>query len=135
MKTNSLVIYLVFEELIVTGILSRFVENNNEYNNNAYYYITNDKYKNLSNNNYLKLIELNKYTWINFYAVNWISQINFFHRYIHNRIMYITGATGIGKTTQIPKLLLYASKAIDYNHNTKLICYILIDNQIYIQIT
>jgi len=119
---NEIIIYLVFEELIATGILSKFVENNNEYNNNAYYYITNDKYKNLSNNNYLKLIELNKYTWINFYAVNWISQINFFHRYIHNRIMYITGATGIGKTTQIPKLLLYASKAIDYNNNTKLIC-------------
>uniref|UniRef100_A0A6C0H7C3 Helicase ATP-binding domain-containing protein n=1 Tax=viral metagenome TaxID=1070528 RepID=A0A6C0H7C3_9ZZZZ len=119
---QELVIYLVFEELIMTGVLSKFVENNNEYNNNAYYYITNDQFKNLSNKNYLKSIELKQYTWINYYAVNWITQINFFHHYIHNRIMYITGATGIGKTTQIPKLLLYASKAIDYNQNTKLIC-------------
>jgi HrpA-like RNA helicase len=34
----------------------------------------------------------------------------------------VTGATGQGKSTQVPKLLLYALKVIDYKSNGKVIC-------------
>ena len=115
---KDIFIPLIFEELITTGILSSFVDNNKTFNNNTYYYLTNNKY----DNDYLKQIKENKFTWINYYAMNWIAQINFFHHYIYHQIIYITGATGQGKTTQIPKLLLFAEKAINYKSNTKIVC-------------
>nr|URM62199.1 ATP dependent RNA helicase [Mimivirus sp.] len=54
--------------------------------------------------------------------MNWVSQINFYHHYANNRVMYITGATGVGKSTQVPKLLMYSQKMMDYNANGKIIC-------------
>ncbi len=60
--------------------------------------------------------------WWSMYAMNWISQISFFHRYINNRIIYVTGGTGVGKSTQVPKLLLYALKMIDYRMDGKIVC-------------
>jgi hypothetical protein len=60
--------------------------------------------------------------WQTTYAMNWISQIGFFHKYLNNRIIYVTGSTGAGKSTQIPKLLLYALAMIDYKANGKIIC-------------
>lgn len=56
------------------------------------------------------------------YAMNWIAQIGFFHRFINNRVIYVTGATGVGKSTQIPKLLLYALKMIDNKKYGKIAC-------------
>lgn len=52
--------------------------------------------------------------WYSFYAMDWIAQIGFFHHYINNRVMFVTGATGTGKSTQVPKLLLYAELAINH---------------------
>lgn len=60
--------------------------------------------------------------WNNTYAMNWISQIGFFHKYINNRVLYVTGGTGVGKSTQVPKLLLYGLSMIDYNNNGKILC-------------
>lgn len=60
--------------------------------------------------------------WIYTYAMDWISQIGFFHHYLNNRIIYITGGTGVGKSTQIPKLLLYSLKMIDYKENGRIGC-------------
>jgi len=56
------------------------------------------------------------------YAMDWISQLNFFHRYINNRVIFVTGATGVGKSTEMPKLLLYALKAYDYSSDGKIVC-------------
>ena len=36
--------------------------------------------------------------------------------------MYVTGSTGTGKSTQVPKLLMYALKMIDYKDNGSIIC-------------
>jgi hypothetical protein len=54
--------------------------------------------------------------------MDWISQISFFQHYIYHQVMYVTGATGQGKSTQVPKLLLYALKAIDFKSNGKVVC-------------
>ena len=54
--------------------------------------------------------------------MNWITQINFYNHFIHNRIIYNTGATGQGKSTQSPKLLMYGLKMYEYKDNGKVIC-------------
>jgi len=103
----------------------------------SYYYLTNDMYKNMDNitiekengtpddkckdYKYFDLIS-NEQGWNLFYAMDWISQISFFQHYIYHQILYVTGATGQGKSTQVPKLLLYALKAIDYKSNGKVVC-------------
>jgi hypothetical protein len=95
----------------------------------AYYYLNDDKYKNLmiitdkktyKEETYFKRLETMK--WYNFYAMDWVSQINFFHHYINQRIVMLTGGTGVGKSSQIPKLLLYGLKAFDKKFNGKVIC-------------
>jgi len=87
---------------------------------NAYYYITGKPYKQLGN--YFKDIISLGLNWPFIYAMNWASQLNFYHHYANLRVMYITGGTGVGKSTQVPKLLLYGQKMIDYNSNGKIIC-------------
>lgn len=160
-------IYLIFEELICTGILNKFTPNlnitnkqllpqdtsamksqrnqlinmlfkNNKQWLDSYYYLTNQQFKYLgkmrldkskiSNPNdkydemtYFEIIPKD-HEWPVFYAMDWISQISFFQHYIFHQVMYVTGATGQGKSTQVPKLLLYAMKCIDYKSNGKVIC-------------
>jgi hypothetical protein len=124
-------IIVVFEELIMSGTLSQYVINNNYnkldivkyFNKNkeewseCYYYLTNEKYKYVS-----YFDNIIKYNYFTYYVMNWISQINFFHHFIYHRILYLTGATGQGKSTQVPKLLTYALKIIDYKHKSKIVC-------------
>jgi len=104
----------------------------------SYYYLTNEKFKymNKLKNPRKQIINPNdKYQekdyfdmiseeqeWTNFYAMNWISQISFFQHYIFHQVLYVTGATGQGKSTQVPKLLLYALKMYDYNYKGNVIC-------------
>ncbi len=103
----------------------------------SYYYLTNDQFKNLGKIRVDKSEIINpkdKYNefsyfdftkdqeWPVFYAMDWISQISFFQHYIYHQVLYVTGATGQGKSTQVPKLLLYALKAIDYKSNGKVAC-------------
>jgi len=100
----------------------------------AYYYLTNEPFEKLektrfldSKNNsrdyidYFSLIEKDQ-SWFTFYAMDWLAQISFFHRYIYHRVLYITGATGQGKSTQVPKLLMYALKAYEFNSKGKVVC-------------
>jgi hypothetical protein len=122
----------------ITELIKKRFNTNREKWENSYYYLTNDIYKNLdkirqekSNQlsdddkydeyNYFNLIA-EKQEWMIFYAMDWISQISFFQHYIYHQVMYVTGATGQGKSTQVPKLLLYALKAIDYKSNGKVVC-------------
>jgi hypothetical protein len=100
----------------------------------AYYYLTNQQYSKLPKLNwenektkekkdyfYFDLFSKDQ-NWYSFYAMDWLSQINFFHHYIHHRVLYVTGATGQGKSTQVPKLLMYALKAYEMKNDGKVVC-------------
>lgn len=102
---------------------------------NSYYFINGMQYKDIKipikrngivqNMKYIDMIAdptLKTGNWIYVYAMDWISQISFFHRYINNRVIYVTGGTGVGKSTQVPKLLLYALKMLDFKSNGKIAC-------------
>lgn len=56
--------------------------------------------------NILDVIFENK-RWTSFFALDWLSQINFFYRCKYSNIIFVTGATGVGKSSQVPKLLLH----------------------------
>ena len=99
----------------------------------GYYYTNNKKYKDIivnkskdiNNINYVEYISKIGKTgdyWNTFYAVNWVSQIDFYFRFINQRVMLVTGATGQGKSTQVPKLYLYGLKSLLYKNNGKIIC-------------
>ncbi|VVU95164.1 hypothetical protein CPAV1605_889 [seawater metagenome] len=100
---------------------------------NAYYFINQKKYKDITdlkiekNKNYVKtnfyefVCETKPY-WFRFYAMDWICQIQFYHHYIHNRVMLVTGSTGQGKSTQVPKLLMYSLIMLDYKNDGKVVC-------------
>ena len=97
------------------------------------YYLTNDKFSKLK---YSEIDEktnkdIKSYTYFEylttktqfytFYAMDWLAQINFFNHYLNNRVMFVTGSTGTGKSTQVPKLLLYSLKSLDYKQNGKVV--------------
>lgn len=58
----------------------------------------------------------------NIYAVRWTSQLKLFTNYSNSNVMFITGGTGVGKSTQIPKLISYCSVAIDNKPNGRTVC-------------
>lgn len=103
---------------------------------NSYYFINGEKYTDqkitvesppgsgkTETKNYIETLGSDKsQTWYTTYAMNWISQIAFFHKYLNNRVIYVTGSTGVGKSTQIPKLLLYSLKILDYKYKGSVIC-------------
>lgn len=107
---------------------------NNDYWTSAYHYLTNIPHKYMDtfiaelnsekkrHNYFSYALESKSGGWYLIDAYNWVAQIGFCHHFIHNRVQFITGATGVGKSTEIPKLFLYYSKAISYIQNPKLIC-------------
>lgn len=136
-------------ELVDNSILSTdFVKRNNRRGQNmlkvlnkskikeyeeGYYYANNKKYKDIivnkskkiNNINYVEYISKIGETddfWNTFYAVNWVSQIDFYLKFINQRVMLVTGATGQGKSTQVPKLYLYGLKSFLYKNNGKIVC-------------
>ena len=60
--------------------------------------------------------------WYSMYGLNWLFQLQFFHHFHHNQIILLTGEPGVGKTTEIPRLLLYALLTVDSYKNKKVVC-------------
>ena len=109
---------LVWEYLSHFGLLTEFKLdkiNVNDYKN-CNYYINNLPYSTDFLNN------LKNVKWYTLDSFHWIFQINFFMHYIYTDVHYITGSTGTGKSTQIPKLYLYALKMIDYKTDGQIVC-------------
>jgi hypothetical protein len=136
---NALVLF-IFESLITRGVLTHYnYSDENVFNksgdiwNAGYHFLTGIPYKHMNkfsnaekDKENSELIDIFDYykkrKWYNATAVSWIGQLGFCHKFINNRIIMITGATGAGKSTQIPKLCLYFLKAIDYNAIGKIVC-------------
>jgi hypothetical protein len=72
------------------------------------------------NNNTIENIK--KSLWYTNFGANWIAQIQLYYHYDNNRLLYITGATGAGKSTLAPFLLVYAVKILNFNNNAKVVC-------------
>lgn len=143
---NEIKINLIWDYLSYNGLLSEFRinvtrphmifselkkffhENPKIFKEN--YYMTNDTYDNLSIYSKEDPSNLIKYSKLlikslkhySFYANDYISMLNTFNHYINHSIIYVTGSTGTGKSTQLPKLVLYALKMYDYKNNGKIIC-------------
>jgi hypothetical protein len=151
LRINDISLDIVFECLCKKGILSEYIIRDDKFEKNklftsdenkkafgkhikkyedAYYYINDDRYKDLNKiinektlkeETYFDRLEKSE-KWYTFYAMDWVSQINFYHHYINQRIVMLTGGTGVGKSTQTPKLLLYGLKAFDKKFDGKVIC-------------
>ena len=112
---------------LIAEKVSKYINKKSLFYEHSYYYLTGTTYKDMPEMNYEKEL-MNYFTyngkdaWYDAYAMNWVSQLNFFHKYLNTRVMYVTGGTGVGKSTQVPKLLLYALKAIDFNDQGKVVC-------------
>lgn len=146
-NNNTTIPIIIFETLVFNGMLTYFVYNpintdknlmpdkdkdgnkwrsyikenlfkhkeNNDYIN-SYNFINNEKYNEVSLNNMIDS------SWYTNFGGNWICQIQQFHHFIHNRVMYVTGATGAGKSSVYPFMMLYAQKIINYNNYAIVIC-------------
>lgn len=113
------------KKLFVEKISSKRFYKGNPYGSNSFYYLTNKSYSQTGNYHLkLKGDDIKQYdyfdicsnvstAWYISTTYHWIAQIGFCHRFINNRVNYITGGTGAGKSTQVPKMYIYYLKAID----------------------
>lgn len=82
-----------------------------EKRNNKYYFINTDKFNGYLYDN-----------WGNFFSMYYLEQINIFNKYLNKRIIFATGGTGTGKSTQLPKLLMYSSIIFDNKYDYHILC-------------
>ena len=112
----------------VNDIKARRFYDKNPYGQNSYYYLTNKPFNetgtyyvdienNIKDYNYFDICSTVSTAWYIATTYHWIAQIGFCHRFINNRVNFITGGTGAGKTTQVPKMYIYYLKAIDRIEN------------------
>ena len=143
-NNRTFIVNFVFEVMIYHGILSEFKFNKKLTDNyfdtstshskmlgleiskvlkdykDCNYYMTNEPY-NSKYSKYFKKFLPGYGQWWNRYGIDWFSQINFFSNLYYHNINFITGATGVGKSTQVPKLYAYGFKSIFFKSNPKII--------------
>jgi len=146
LTNTSLFVNVIFQTLVYNGMLSFYKYNpkmtdssiipnkNTQYKQWESYVLTNIDIKSYTKSYHAfsntmleahgsKTIEtMVNSKWYTNFGANWIAQIQLYHHYIHNRVMFITGATGAGKSTLSPFLLVYAVKILNYNNNAKVVC-------------
>jgi Mimiviridae putative ATP-dependent RNA helicase len=99
----------------------------NKYWTDAYHYLTMKRYKDMKSyeykqKNYTYFSMCLENPWYKAGAYDWMGQIGFCHHFINNRVIFLTAPTGIGKSTEIPKLFLYYTKVLDNNPAPKIAC-------------
>jgi hypothetical protein len=145
MFKDNIFTHIIFISMIVKGILIKFIprkeytdtqllpvrkdvgkkydmkifdkESDNPIFTKAYSYLSERPYS-----LYGEVSKANNRGWFSMYAMDWVSQLGFCHKFIHQRVQYITGGTGVGKSTQIPKLFMYYLKALNYNSSGRVVC-------------
>jgi HrpA-like RNA helicase len=145
MIKNNIFTHMIFISMIVKGILIKFIPNKlytdtqitprnrnitkkldqSLFNPNTENPLIKHSFSYLSERPYSsfgEIIKGNSNGWFTLYAMDWVSQLGFCHKFIHQRVQYITGGTGVGKSTQVPKLFMYYLKAINYNSSGKVVC-------------
>ena len=63
----------------------------------------------------------NERPWFSRYAFDLFSQIAVAHHFLHNKVLLVTGGTGVGKSTLIPRLLWYYN-IVFTNKSCKIAC-------------
>jgi len=143
-KTKSIIPKVIINTLIINGMLSEIKYDPKMSNNmlmpniddskaRCKYFRKNlkidnylDSYNFLSNiklkSNILGVECIKNRTPFTLFADDWLSQIQTFVVYSYKRILYITGATGVGKSVMQPGILLYAEKILNFNNNAKVFC-------------
>jgi hypothetical protein len=143
---SELFVKIIFETMIFNGLLSYFKYNpkatdstimpNKNLENGIPWrkYILSqvdikpyaDSYNFLSNKklsttpDYFESVK--KSMWYTNFGGNWIAQLQMFHHLINQRLLMITGATGAGKSTVAPFMVLYGLKMLNFDNNVKVIC-------------
>jgi len=99
-----------------------------EYYKKSHSFLVNEPFESLNSMNgqncdekidYIHWIFNNSGSWFDFYALDWMEQITFYHKFMNNRAMLISGGTGVGKSTEVPKLFVFALKMINFKLNGK----------------
>ena len=122
------------ETELIKRIKQKFIndKDNGEKYLNTEYYLTREKYSKLElykgrNNiqddkriSWFEHLTMGK-PWYSFFALSLISQITFYHHFLNNRVMMVTGSTGQGKSVVVPILFYYATVALTLNSKTKIL--------------
>ncbi len=129
LKKNFIFLDEVYKSLIYKGLLSKYVHNdvlqkipvnekkkkeyyievvkkNIEKHKDSYYYLTGTKYVHTTLFSALKKSS----EWVFSYALDFYAQLNYYFHFTNNRVIYMSGGTGVGKSTILPVLALYFSK-------------------------
>lgn len=111
-------------------ILKTIFKENKEWDE-SFYYWTNKKYNELEKycitpkdkpNKYFDLLSNGRtFEWSTYFSNDWVTQIDFYTHFLNQQIMYVTGSTGQGKSTQVPKLTSYGTKAFLYKNDGNII--------------
>ena len=112
------------KKLLVSRVSSEYFSKSSPFMKECFYYLTNKPYSettsyrvkfddDIQDLDYIKAVSSSGLAFYLATAYNWIAQIGFCHRFINNRVTFLTAATGAGKSTEIPKLYLYYLKSID----------------------
>lgn len=102
----------------IQDIINENVFSKNTYLEDSYYYLTELPYS--ESGNYSAYIK--ETNWYSMDPMEFPSQIGFIHHFMNNRVSFLSGATGVGKSTHVPKLFLYYLKAIDYKSSGNVVC-------------
>jgi len=135
-KVKDNITDIVFHSLISRGILTQFkpsiTKKERLESYNGYYFVTQKKYIELPEYMNKQKIKVkftdeidsnikNENAWFNRFSADWMQQIHFFKHFFNQRVLYVTGSTGVGKSTQIPKLLWYGLHLLG-NYTSNVIC-------------
>jgi hypothetical protein len=116
--------YKKWEKYMLENVsLNEYKDSYHFFSNKKYSHEFSEEYKEDKKNNKINSLDIiKKSKWYTNFGSDWIAQIQLYHHFLNQRVLYITGATGAGKSTVAPFALVYAIKMLNYNNNAKIVC-------------